>query len=88
TQMRIACYLDLDNFKPFNDKYGFRAGDRALLMFSELLKMLQVGNDIFVGHVGGDDFFVGGTGQTADLLLPRLAHLQATFARDAETLYS
>lgn len=88
TQMRIACYLDIDNFKPFNDKYGFRAGDRALLMFAELLKKLQVGHDIFIGHVGGDDFFVGAAGQNTDLLLPRLAQLQANFARDAETLYS
>ena len=28
-------YFDFDNFKPFNDRYGFRLGDRAILMFAE-----------------------------------------------------
>ncbi len=32
------CYLDFDNFKPFNDRYGFRVGDRAILMFSEMMQ--------------------------------------------------
>ncbi len=50
-------YFDFDYFKPFNDRFGFRQGDRAILMFSEMLsKEFQ---DSFVGHIGGDDFFVG-----------------------------
>lgn len=52
-------YFDLDNFKAFNDKYGFRLGDRALRMFSEVLQKRFPTPAFFVGHIGGDDFFVG-----------------------------
>ncbi len=50
-------HFDLNFFKPFNDKYGFRQGDRALLMFSEILK--KHSKELYVGHIGGDDFFAG-----------------------------
>lgn len=52
-------YLDFDNFKPFNDKYGFRLGDRAILLFAELLSKSLPRETCFAGHVGGDDFFAG-----------------------------
>lgn len=52
-------YADIDNFKSFNDKYGFSRGDEALLMTARLI-VTSVGSiDVqprFVGHVGGDDF--------------------------------
>jgi len=53
-------YFDFDNFKPFNDKFGFRVGDRAIKGFGEILKGLKrSGNkEIFIGHIGGDDFFL------------------------------
>lgn len=54
----VYIYFDFDNFKPFNDKYGFRVGDRAILLFADLLR-LKIGRDFFIGHVGGDDFFAG-----------------------------
>mgnify|MGYP001552720032 CR=1 FL=1 len=54
----IYAYFDFDNFKPFNDKYGFRVGDRAILLFADLLRA-KAGGDFFSGHVGGDDFFAG-----------------------------
>lgn len=50
-------YFDFDNFKPFNDIYGFRRGDRAILLFSDILKEYSLLHQIFVGHIGGDDFF-------------------------------
>ncbi|MDZ7641484.1 MAG: GGDEF domain-containing protein [Desulfurivibrio sp.] len=34
----IYVYFDFDNFKPFNDKYGLRQGDRAILMFADILE--------------------------------------------------
>lgn len=52
-------YFDFDNFKPFNDKYGFRVGDRAILLFAEILQSRMHMQDFFVGHIGGDDFFAG-----------------------------
>lgn len=53
-----ACYCDLDNFKPFNDVYGFRRGDEVIQFTGKLLQVnLQPELD-FVGHVGGDDFIL------------------------------
>jgi diguanylate cyclase (GGDEF)-like protein len=52
-------YLDVDNFKAYNDHYGFLRGDRAIQSLARL--MTDVTHDLvdppaFVGHVGGDDF--------------------------------
>lgn len=52
-------YYDFDNFKPYNDRYGFRNGDRVILLFAEILQKRFARESCFVGHVGGDDFFVG-----------------------------
>ena len=54
---RFAVYFDFDNFKPFNDLYGFRQGDRAILLFKDILGKALSQNDWFVGHIGGNDFF-------------------------------
>ena len=52
-------YMDLDNFKAFNDHYGFKRGDLVLLATAEVIsravKRHGEGRD-FVGHIGGDDF--------------------------------
>ena len=52
-------YLDIDQFKPFNDKYGFSRGDEAIKVAGRLIlnivKNKQPENS-FVGHIGGDDF--------------------------------
>lgn len=52
-------YLDIDNFKPFNDKYGFSRGDEVLRMTTRLIVNAirsTESNDTYVGHIGGDDF--------------------------------
>ena len=52
-------YADLDNFKPFNDKYGFSRGDEVIKMTGRLITntvKLQDPHNYFVGHIGGDDF--------------------------------
>lgn len=54
---QMFIYFDFDNFKPFNDKYGFRIGDRAILLFSDVLKKISNKYGMFIGHIGGDDFF-------------------------------
>lgn len=53
-----AAYCDIDNFKPFNDKFGYRMGDEIILLLAELLKTHLPQATNFVGHVGGDDFIV------------------------------
>jgi len=52
-------YVDLDNFKAFNDRYGFTRGDEALRLTARLTAIsVRQGSpqNSFVGHVGGDDF--------------------------------
>jgi PleD family two-component response regulator len=48
-------YADLNNFKAFNDRYGFKRGDEAIQKTAQLLLATRIQGD-FVGHVGGDDF--------------------------------
>lgn len=50
-------YFDFDNFKPFNDGFGFAVGDEAILTFAGLMRQLGERPGCFLGHVGGDDFF-------------------------------
>lgn len=52
-------YLDLDNFKYFNDMYGYLQGDRVIMQTAYMLytTILKCGNGgDFIGHIGGDDF--------------------------------
>ena len=53
----ILCYFDLDNFKAFNDVYGFRNGDRIIQLFADILRK-ELPRDVFKAHIGGDDFFI------------------------------
>jgi diguanylate cyclase (GGDEF)-like protein len=51
------CYADLDNFKGYNDRYGFLQGDRAITYTASVLREVVDGDPhAFVGHIGGDDF--------------------------------
>jgi len=51
-------FFDLDNFKPFNDEYGYNAGDGAIQLVAKLLKEATNKDIDMVGHIGGDDFIV------------------------------
>lgn len=82
------CYLDFDNFKPFNDRYGFRVGDRAILMFSEMMQKTLSFDGAFIGHVGGDDFFFALAGwQDFDGPVSIIKKLIDTFTQEAASLY-
>ena len=53
-------YADLNNFKAFNDHYGFLRGDAAIRRCAALIveSATAQGEGTFVGHVGGDDFVI------------------------------
>jgi len=56
-----VCYVDLDKFKAYNDKYGFEHGDEVIRETARILirATKEMGNpDDFIGHIGGDDFVV------------------------------
>lgn len=80
-------YFDLDNFKPFNDIYGFRQGDRVILLFAELMRRTFGAGDAFLGHVGGDDFFAGFPLRRPPAVIAAVAELLRVFASDAESFY-
>lgn len=54
----LACYCDLDHFKPFNDIYGYQRGDEVIQITSRIITQHCDPNQDFVGHIGGDDFIV------------------------------
>ncbi|MBF0202337.1 MAG: response regulator [Desulfamplus sp.] len=54
-------YTDIDNFKAYNDKYGFAKGDEVIRFNSFILQSSLKSNgvdDFFIGHIGGDDFVI------------------------------
>lgn len=58
-----ACYVDLNHFKPFNDRYGYWKGDELLKGAAAILAQACDAARDFLGHVGGDDFLVLYQGQ-------------------------
>ena len=54
----VACYADLNHFKPFNDHYGYWRGDQMIRLVARLATMHCDARRDFVGHVGGDDFML------------------------------
>ncbi|HJE03522.1 MAG TPA: diguanylate cyclase, partial [Aliarcobacter thereius] len=80
-------YFDFNDFKPFNDIYGFRQGDRAILMFAELLQKRYQKN-AFIAHIGGDDFFVGIKNSLSNDIIELTSLVQDEFENSARNLYS
>ncbi len=86
-QTHHIVYFDFNDFKPFNDQYGFRQGDRAITVFSQILKK-ELSKDSFIGHIGGDDFFVGFIGRTYEEVYEKINFIQDKFTHDAQDLYN
>jgi diguanylate cyclase (GGDEF)-like protein len=58
-QAEIAiCYADLDNFKAYNDYYGYSYGDRIIRLTARIIRdvVFDLCREGFVGHIAGDDF--------------------------------
>ena len=67
----VAIHADLDNFKAYNDRYGISKGDDIIKFTSRVLEnaMKEKGNKSdFIGHEGGDDFFLITTPDKAESL--------------------
>jgi diguanylate cyclase (GGDEF)-like protein len=70
-----VCYIDLDKFKAFNDKYGFEHGDEVIRETARILlgATKEFGNpDDFVGHIGGDDFVIISTPEVSDKICEKV----------------
>lgn len=81
-------YIDLNNFKAFNDVYGFPAGDEAIRFLASVIAAAtaELGNlSDLVGHVGGDDFIVTTAPDRADAIAQRII---ADFDQQVPELYT
>lgn len=60
-QFWAAAYIDIDNFKAYNDCYGFLQGDEVLKATAEAIarNASACPHSAFIGNIGGDDFLVG-----------------------------
>lgn len=76
-------YADLNNFKAFNDHFGFKRGDDIIRKTAQtLLGVTQPGD--FVGHIGGDDFILVTAPERAEAICKKIV---AEFRRAAPTFY-
>lgn len=70
-----VCYIDLDKFKAYNDKYGFEHGDEVIKETARILirGVQTCGNpNDFIGHIGGDDFAIITTPNVVDSLCKKI----------------
>lgn len=54
----VACYADLNHFKPFNDRYGYWRGDEMIRLIARIAQDACEPRKDFLGHIGGDDFLL------------------------------
>jgi len=85
----LLCYFDLDNFKAFNDVYGFRNGDRVIQLFADILRK-NLPQEFFKAHIGGDDFFVGvkSTQDDNEIYIKDIKNIVKKFTDDVIEFYS
>jgi diguanylate cyclase (GGDEF)-like protein len=70
-QSVAVLYADLDNFKAYNDKYGFNMGDKIIQRTADILafSVKSYGNPSdFLGHIGGDDFVILSTPEKSEVI--------------------
>lgn len=68
-------YFDIDNFKAYNDIYGFENGDRIIISLVQILKKTISEERDFIGHIGGDDFIAVIYGNHIAALCKRIIRL-------------
>lgn len=80
-----VAYCDIDNFKPYNDVYGYGEGDKVIKLIAEILRSNSHHCDDFIGHVGGDDFIVV---FSSNDWMQRCNNILADFEQQIPDLYS
>jgi diguanylate cyclase (GGDEF)-like protein len=80
----VACYADLNHFKPFNDHYGYWRGDEMIRLIAKVAMDQCDAQRDFLGHVGGDDFIL--LFQSGDWR-DRCASIVETFNASARLMY-
>ncbi len=76
-----VCYIDLDDFKAYNDRYGFLAGSAVIQMTADVIleALHKYGREgDFCGHIGGDDFIMITNMERAGVLSGEIIHLFET----------
>lgn len=71
------CQVDLDNFKPFADKYGYAWGSEVIKEVANILQGYlseEQLKEVFLGHIGGDDFVVIGKPEHIQSICKRLVN--------------
>ena len=84
---RVLVHFNFHDFKPFNDLYGFRQGDRVIQLFAELLRKEFPREEAFLGHDGGSDFFAGFTIDEPERIRSRVLAMADRFSQEAESFY-
>jgi diguanylate cyclase (GGDEF)-like protein len=79
--------IDVDNFKPYNDNYGYSQGDVAIQLLAEIITDIasDYGEGVFVGHIGGDDFIVFSAAEHAKEIGDRIIK---TYEEKSEMLFN
>lgn len=76
-----VCYVNIDNFKPYNDHYGFSRGDEVILMVARVIVNVidqTARQQSFIGHIGGDDYvFIIPEEKAAEICEKILANFEA-----------
>ncbi len=83
-----AAYTDLDHFKPFNDEKGVKKGDEAIQCVAKILYALRANSSreqLFVGHIGGDDFLLFGS---ATAVISAARRLRRDFRRETRGFFT
>jgi len=83
-----VCYIDIDKFKAYNDKYGFEHGDAVIRETARILiraTQEEGRQDDFIGHIGGDDFVVITIPESVDKICKKIID---DFEKTAPSFYN
>jgi len=80
-------YLDLDNFKAYNDAYGFPNGDRMIKTVADTIRTCCRDDDL-KGHIGGDDFVIVSALCQPDAVQALCNRIKFAFGESIRSLYN